>query len=283
MRLALCSLLFLFLTTASFQSASAQTENQAARKLDEFGDIQSSDLMARLDNFAIELQNQPNTRGFIIIYRTRRDLPGLNHTLAMRMKDYLANNRGIDSGRLVNVDGGIAENLIQELWIVPSGSAPTPRSDARVGYLEDPDSAWKFNEYGFLPRAQHGRLGAAQNRLAEAEYLEAYANEVKKKQNQIACIIAYAQYNPHPPLVDYAGNYEPIREVRLDSPPTARKQLLREKNILMKVYGLSAARIKTIDGGYRKRRSTEYWIVPAGEPFPIPTPNSFPPHRKRRR
>lgn len=283
MRLALCSLLLLFLTIASFQSASAQTENQAARKLDEFGDIQSSDLMARLDNFAIELQNQPNTRGFIIIYRTRRDLPGLNHTLAMRMKDYLANNRGIDSGRLVNVDGGIAENLIQELWIVPSGSAPTPRSDARVGYLEDPDSAWKFNEYGFLPRAQHGRLGAAQNRLAEAEYLEAYANEVKKKQNQIACIIAYAQYNPHRPLVDYGGNYEPIREVRLDSPPTARKQLLREKDILMKVYGLSAARIKTIDGGYRKRRSTEYWIVPAGEPFPIPTPNSFPPHRKRRR
>lgn len=283
MRLALCSLLLLFLTTASFQSASAQTENNAARKFDEFGDIMYSDLMARLDNFAIDLQNQPDTHGFIIIYRTRRDLPGLNHTLAMRMKDYLANNRGIDSGRLVNVDGGIAENLTQELWIVPSGSAPTPRSDARIGYLENADSAWKFNEYGFLPVGQYRRFGVSRNREAEAEYLEAYADAVKKKQNQLACIIVYAQYNPRPPLVDDAGNYEPIREVRLDSPPTARKQLLREKDILMKVYGLSAARIKTIDGGYRKRRSTEYWIVPAGEPLPIPTPNSFPPRRKGRK
>jgi hypothetical protein len=283
MRLALCSLLFLFLTIATLQSASTQTEKNPAQKLDEFGDIPSSDLMARLDNLAIALQNQPNTNGFIVIYRTRRDLAGLNHTLAMRMKDYLVNNRGISTERLVNVDGGIAENLVQELWIVPSGSAPTPRSDARIGYLEDPDTAWKFNEYGFLPIEQYRKLGAIRNRvtkLAEAEYLEAYANEVKKRQNQIACIIVYAQYNPHPRLVDYVGYYEPISEVRLDPPATARKQLMREKRYLMQVYGLPAATIKTIDGGYRKRRSIEYWIVPQGEPLPIATPNSFPPRRK---
>lgn len=282
MRLALCSLLFLFLTIATLQSASAQTENNAARKLDEFGDIQYSDLMARLDNFAIELQNQPDTRGFIIIYRTRRDLPGLNHSLAMRMKDYLVNQRGISRERMVNVDGGIAENLTQELWIVPSGSAPTPRSDARIGYLENADSAWKFNEYGFLPVGQYRRFGVSRNREAEAEYLEAYADAVKKKQNQLACIIVYAQYNPRPGLADYARNYEPIRETRLDAPGTARKRLELDSGYLMKVYGLPASIIKTIDGGYRKRRSIEFWIVPAGEPLPIPTPNSFPPHRKRR-
>ena len=281
MRLALYSLLFLFLTIATFQSASAQTENNAARKFDEFGDIMYSDLMARADNFAIELQNQPTTRGFIIIYRSRRDLPGLNHSLAMRMKDYLVNNRGIDNDRVVNVDGGIAENLTQELWIVPSGSAPTPRSDARIGSLQDPDSAWKFNEYGFLPGAQYGKTGVPQNRLAEAEYLETYANEVMKKPDQIACVIVYAQYNPRPGLIDDPAHHERYKTVRLDSPATARKQLKRQREFLMKVYGLPASRIKTIDGGYRKNRTIEFWIVPAGEPLPIPTPNSFPPHRKR--
>lgn len=283
MRLALCSLLFLFLTIVTLQSASAQTENNAARKFDEFGDIMYSDLMARLDNFAIDLQNQPDTRGFIIIYRTRRDLPGLNHSLAMRMKDYLVNQRGISRERLVNVDGGIAENLTQELWIVPSGSAPAPRSDARIGYLENADSAWKFNEYGFLPVGQYRRFGVSRNREAEAEYLEAYADAVKKKQNQLACIIVYAQYNPRPGLADYARNYEPIRETRLDAPGTARKRLGLDSGYLMKVYGLPASIIKTIDGGYRKRRSIEFWIVPAGEPLPIPTPNSFPPRRKGRK
>lgn len=282
MRLALRSLLFLFLTIATVQTAFAQTENNAAVKFDEFGDIQYSDLMARLDNFAIQLQNQPDTRGFIIIYRTRRDLAGLNHSLAMRMKDYLLNTRGIDSERVVSVDGGIAENLTQELWIVSGGSAPTPRSDARIGSLQDPDTAWKFNEYGFLPLEQYRRFGVKRsgNRLAEAEYLEAFANEVTKRSNQVACMIAYAQYKPRPGLVDYAGNYEPVREVRLDPLGTARKQLMRQRQFLMKVYGLSAAKIKTIDGGYRKRRSIEFWIVPAGEPLPIPTPNSFPPRRK---
>lgn len=283
MRLALYSFLFLFLTSAALQSASAQTENTGARKFDEFGDLMSSDIMARADNYAIELQNQPTIRGFIIIYRTRRDLPGLNHSLAMRIKDYLVNQRGIDNDRVVNVDGGIAENLVQELWLVPPGTAPTPRSDARIGSLQDPDSAWKFNEYGFLPHAQYAKAGVPRNRLAEAEYLETYANEVMKKPNDIACVIVYAQYNPRTGEVDDPVHHERYRKERRDAAATARKELKRQQEFLMRVYGLPASRIKTIDGGYRKNRSIEFWIVPAGEPLPIATPNSFPPQRKRRK
>jgi hypothetical protein len=282
MRLARYSLLLLLLTLVTFQHAFAQTENQA-RKVDEFGDILQSDLMARLDFFAIELQKQPNSRGFIIIYRTRRDLAGLNHSLAMRMKDYLVETRGLSREAVVTVDGGIAESLTQELWIVPPGTAPIPRSDARIGYLENGDSAWKFNEYGFLPVGQYRKFRVKRNREAEAEYLEAYADAVKKKPSQLACLIVYAQYNPRSGLADYTGNYEPIRETRLDAPGTARKRLEMDRGYLMKIYGLPATRIKTIDGGYRKHRSIEFWIVPAGEPYPIPTPNSFPPHRRRRK
>lgn len=279
-RIALLTLLC-FSVAGVARFATAQTENEA-RKFDEFGDIQYSDLMARLDNLAVQLMNEPNAKGFIVIYRTRRDLPGLNHGLAMRMKDYLVERRGLPRDRVVPVDGGVAENLTQELWIVPSGAAPIPRSDARIGYLYDPDTAWKFNEVGFLPVEQHRKFGVPLNREAEVEYLEAYANEVKKKRNRLACLIVYAQYNTRPRMVDYTGDYEPVREVRLDPPATARKQLMREREYLMKDYGLPVSRIKTIDGGYRKRRAIEYWIVPGGEPLPLPTPNSFPFRRKRR-
>ena len=281
-RLVLRASLLLLIMTGTVYLAFPQSENQTARKFDEFGDINYSYLIARLDNFAVQLMNEPNAKGFIVIYRTQRDLPGLNHSLAMRMKDYLVETRGLPRERVVSVDGGVAENLVQELWIVPSGTAPIPRSDARVGYLQDPDTAWKFNEVSFVPVNQYRRFGLSYNRAAEVEYLEAYANEVRKKQNRLACIIAYAQYNRRPPLVDYAGDYEPIREVRLDPPGTARKQLIRQRELLMKDYALPASTIKTIDGGYRKRRAIEYWIVPEGEPLPLPTPNSFPSRPKRR-
>jgi hypothetical protein len=280
----LLKLLFLSLVLGSFESTSTQTENKVAQKFDEFGDVLYSDLIARLDNFAVELMKDATSKGFLIVYRTRRDLPGLNHARAMRMKDYLVQSRGLPRDRVVTVDGGVAEHLTQELWIVPPGTAPTPRSDARIGYVQNPESAWKFDEHGFLPLDQYKRFGISHNQEAEAEaeYLEAYANEVKKNPSHSACIIVYAQYNRHPQLVDWSGDYEPRRETRLDPPRTAQKELNRQRHYLMTVYGIPGTKVKTIDGGYRKSRWIEFWIVPADEPLPIPTPNAFPFGRKRR-
>ena len=143
-RFALLTLLLLLATlTGAIRFVSAQTEDKTALKFDEFGDILYSDLAARLDNFAVAVQNQPSARGFLIVYRTRRDIAGLSHRLAMRMKNYLVNSRGLEAARLATVDGGIADHLTQELWIVPAGAAPIPRSDARIGYLEPHDFAIK--------------------------------------------------------------------------------------------------------------------------------------------
>ena len=260
---------------------SAQTENKPAVKFDEFGDILISELKARLDNYAVQLQNQPTARGFIIVYRTRRDLPGLNHSLSLSMKDYLVNSRGLPADRIVVVDGGVALCLTQELWVVPQGSAPPAKSDARIGFFQYSDSAWKFDEYGFGPLERDKRFGPSRIVDYDAEYLEAYANEVKGKRKYLACVIAYAQYNPRPGLVDY-GDYEPVRDVMLDRPGTAQGRLALEKRYLTKVYGIPASKIRTIDGGYRKRRQVELWIVPADEPLPVPTPNSFPFGRRRK-
>ena len=53
----------------------AQTNTPPALKFDEFGDVYPTDAAARLDNFANELMSKPNTRGFIIVYRSQRDCP----------------------------------------------------------------------------------------------------------------------------------------------------------------------------------------------------------------
>ena len=66
------------------------------RKFDEFGDINCEDEMARLDNFAIQLQQEPSWRGYIIFYGGRRfrgRLPRVGEAAARagRMKPYLVN------------------------------------------------------------------------------------------------------------------------------------------------------------------------------------------------
>ncbi len=269
---------FCLLSTTA--TAQRQTVPSAAQKFDEFGDINHSDLIARLDNFVVFLEQSPAAVGFIIVYRSRRDLPGLSHSLALRMKDYLVQSRKVSATRLALVDGGVADHLVQELWIVPPGSAPKPRDDVRIGYFRSPDTAWKFFEYGYLPPELFRRFDVDLTEEENAEYLEAFANEVKKDPSRTACLIAYAQYNPKRRLIDYAGSYEPKVDVRLDRAGTAQRRLNLERTRLMRTYGIPGHRIRLIDGGYRKRREVELWIVPKGEPMPIPTPNAFPRTRK---
>jgi hypothetical protein len=98
-----------------------------AVKFDEYGNIKFNDEKARLDNYAIQLQNQPGSQGYILAYGS---CAGEAQARADRAKDYLVNTRGIDAGRLVTVDGGCRSDLTVELWIVPTGAtAPAASTD----------------------------------------------------------------------------------------------------------------------------------------------------------
>jgi hypothetical protein len=79
-------------------AAAAQTGT--ARKFDEFvGEVDEEDLLARLDNFAIALNDDPQSQGQIIVYRTRRDGPSVSHRHGLRAKDYLVHPMGVESSR----------------------------------------------------------------------------------------------------------------------------------------------------------------------------------------
>jgi hypothetical protein len=105
------------------------------KKIDEYGNIRFNDEKARLDNYAIELQNDPSAQGYIIAYGSC-DAEG--QTRGNRAKDYLVNTRGIDAGRIVVVDGGCMPDLKVELWIVPSGATPpSPETAGAVSPCPD--------------------------------------------------------------------------------------------------------------------------------------------------
>nr|MBA2340867.1 hypothetical protein [Pyrinomonadaceae bacterium] len=109
------------------------------RKFDEFPSISFDDDKARLDNLAIELQNNPGARGYVIVYGGRTSRAGSADALGNRAQNYLVTKRGVDASRLVIVNGGYRERDTFELWLVPQGApAPTPTptvdsSDARPG------------------------------------------------------------------------------------------------------------------------------------------------------
>ena len=102
------------------------------RNFDEVGDIGCESEMARLDNFAIHLQQEPTMKGVIIFYggRVRGRLPkrGEAAARAARLKPYLVDRRGIPADHVTVINGGYAKDWHVELWVIPlEMTPPDPR------------------------------------------------------------------------------------------------------------------------------------------------------------
>jgi PKD domain-containing protein len=82
------------------------------------------DQKARLDNLAVDLQNDPSTTTYVIAYGGRTSRIGQADLLGARARDYLVTQRGIDQSRIVVLNGGFREEDCVELWIVPRGATP---------------------------------------------------------------------------------------------------------------------------------------------------------------
>lgn len=239
----------------------SQSPNQSgnARKIDEFGDIQLSEKKARLDNFVIQLQQEPTAKGFVIVYRSRRDQPGFSVRLLDQMRRYLLYNRGLTSDQIVTIDGGPAVNLVQEFWIVPPGTTPEIRSDAYTTVIEDRTATRKYDEYFF-------DLGETVMDGGEimGDSLPGYAEALHREPASLGYVIAYPQCRRNG------------RQTVCDRRGSATRMLQGVRAELTKTHNVPLSRLRSINGGYRRSRAVELWIVPRGEHPPIATPNAYP-------
>lgn len=94
------------------------------RKFDEYYDIARNDEKARLDNYAIQLQQEPGSQGYVIVYPSRKAGGSVAQERSQRIVDYLVNTRGIDTHRVTTVMGPAREGWVIELWVVPEGAPP---------------------------------------------------------------------------------------------------------------------------------------------------------------
>ena len=89
--------------------------------LDEFGNIRFEDAKARLDNFVIQLftlqKEDPQWRGYIVVYAARRSRIGWARFKANCYRNYLVRVRGMNPASLFAADGGYREDMQVQLYL----------------------------------------------------------------------------------------------------------------------------------------------------------------------
>ncbi|HEU0144159.1 MAG TPA: hypothetical protein VFQ47_05185 [Nitrososphaera sp.] len=241
-----------YILVVDYNAVLGQKVNQKARLFDSYGSITSEDAGARLDNFAVQLQNEPNMDGYVIGYGPEGEGSGTGNYLLRVTKDYLVNARGFEPQRIQTIYGGRYKNpseVATELWIVTQGvDVPKPKN-----YKTKLETiTGKFTEYkawdGFADGADGPSLGNVT--------LAAFADILRQQPNAIAYIVAF--------------------NLRSATPGTWRRVAKRDANDLQG-YGIQADRIKIIHGGSVKGDKNEdiqqarvqLWILPSDAPPPV--------------
>lgn len=110
----------LLVTTTAFQGRSAS--DSFDHRFDEYGRIRWEDEMARLDNFAIQLQNLSEKYvGYILVFDEAGGCAGEGQARAVRAKRYIVEHRGIPWNRVVFRTEGYFADFRTTLLIVPPG------------------------------------------------------------------------------------------------------------------------------------------------------------------
>lgn len=92
------------------------TNNSGLVLLDVYNDISSDEEIERLGNFALLLREQPQWRGYIMVYAGRRARIGEARARGEHAKRCLVNIYRIEADRITTLDGGHQEELRVELW-----------------------------------------------------------------------------------------------------------------------------------------------------------------------
>ena len=128
-------------------SASTKTRLKPPRPpdgcpFDEYGDIKFEDEKARLDNFAIQILNYPQSSGQLLMFAGQKTFKGEAAYRLNRARSYLMNVRGVESSRIVSMDCGFATELTVLLMVVPPGAKLIECRN----YLQIPLSEVKFTK-----------------------------------------------------------------------------------------------------------------------------------------
>ncbi len=111
-----------------FGSRSSASSRPLISPFDQYGRICWEDEKARLDNFAIELQNYRAATGHIIVYDGSRACRGEAIARALRAKKYMVEYRGVEPDQIAWRWGGYQTDMTTTLVVTPRGASIWPFS-----------------------------------------------------------------------------------------------------------------------------------------------------------
>lgn len=283
---------------------SPETNQTQTFEADEFGRLVECAFSARLDHFAILLQNKPEAAGYIIAYRSADILPSQieSKSYLRRAQHYLVNNRGIDANRIKVIDGGFRKEEATEIWLVPPGGAvpeasdtvPVPVIPKGKTYLYDKGSFGDVSEFA-LPVAEDfieepAEENTDSEETADSEETEQEVVEEETVPEELAeetselteeeletlkfgwlderiANLVKKEKKSRGVIIFYADEIEyDINKIRA--------HIEEGRTRLIKNSGLSAEHIEIVFGGYRASPEIELWFVPPAGEVPIATPET---------
>lgn len=241
------AVLVLCIALALSAQATPHSSPTSPRRFDEFGAVAHCDLGARLDNFAIELQNTPGSTGYIVSYGPDFDWASSPKSNLELIKDYLVNTRGIAKRRIKTAYGGrnqVLKELKIQLWIIPQGIDP-PEPEKFQTDIETFKGLFDENEIEeeYLDLVYIEDMGPGIGFPSSA----AFADMLNQQKKAIAYIVTYQGENAVP------GAARRIASDQLDE---------------LKSYKVDTKRVKTIFGGVRKKTTSQLWILSPDDPAP---------------
>lgn len=115
-------------TILTVNQSAQVADSPSALKVDEFGaSINCEEVLARLDNYFVSLQNDPSAEGLIAIYGEKGKAGGVkahsSRYQALRILSWMEMRR-FDASRITVVQDATGGDARTEFWLVPAGATP---------------------------------------------------------------------------------------------------------------------------------------------------------------
>jgi hypothetical protein len=234
-----------------------------ARKVDEFGRLYGCDGGVRLDNFAIELQNVPGAKGYIIARDARERMRGAAHAWGEYFVKYFVEYRGIEESRLVLLDAADVpgEDLSMELWLVPEGAEPP--SFKPPGKREPRPFSGKFAElYVFDETAFYDTEGGSAGSFSTGIIYASFAGLLKKQPDSQGYLVVYSPPGAAPGYWRRAGTRE-RQKVSRDEVTAERMTVINGGAVPAKKRKAPTAEGEVEEETYGR---VELWVGPKEKP-----------------
>lgn len=266
-------------------SISAQTEENKPKLVDEFGILSLDDLMARIDNLAVQVGNTPKSKALIRVYGGQGNYSYVRGSV---IKAIWINSHKYPPEKLLlqfcNVD---KEPIRTEFFIVRENdkaevcdeNLTVPKETVLLenvyyDYYNNPK--FKFepfdNEPVYIEDSANGYSQFSQDAIKRL---------LNNSPDNKVYIIAYIKTNFE---MDESGKVIARRLKNLDKKHLAGIMIRNARKALIK-NGFLSSQIVAVDGGYVNDYSQrlEFWFVPKGGEIPKPKPAYFPKKKLRKK